>query len=414
MDFEYDNRTGPVETNSPFLNIAAKKRKHTHTPAFSFDRRDEDWLTPGPSGQPGPHSFLESPSRNGFATPNRLREPDSRHFYFSAQTTDKPLPVPPHVQNSSAWEPRTPNSTFDFSSGGETPNTPHVDSDVATPETQLADRMTHLTSGDSPSPKKGGRRESLFKRLNPFTASPSPTKERDKDDARKYYSHKAEHRIQKRRSERSERSERSRSKKKAVVRDNGGDDSDTEPTNTRLAPPQQQGQLQQTYATSIGGFLHWIEAHPALPSVLSFYMQLLVNVFLASMFIYIMYAAWSGVMADVDIESSKHMSVIMVEMATCAKDFSANRCDNAVPHVQKLCDAWETCMSRDPRKVARASVTAKTFAKIFNSFVEEFSYKSMVCVFLCIGRFLAWLAPWQRHTPRALPTYNEPCKTTPP
>jgi hypothetical protein len=48
-------------------------------------------------------------------------------------------------------------------------------------------------------------------------------------------------------------------------------------------------------------------------------------------------------------------------------------------------------MNRDAKKVARASVTAKTFAKIFNSFVEEFSYKSMVCLVISVCLLWVWL-----------------------
>jgi hypothetical protein len=75
----------------------------------------------------------------------------------------------------------------------------------------------------------------------------------------------------------------------------------------------------------------------------------------------------------------------MVEIAACATEYNRNRCrpEEVVPAMEKACGVWETCMNRDPKKVARASVTAKTFAMIFNSFVEEFSYKSMVCCLLC-------------------------------
>jgi hypothetical protein len=85
-------------------------------------------------------------------------------------------------------------------------------------------------------------------------------------------------------------------------------------------------------------------------------------------------------MTDVDIESSKHASEVMVEIAACALEYNRNRCrpEEVVPAMEKACGVWETCMNRDPKKVARATVTAKTFAMIFNSFVEEFSYKSMV------------------------------------
>jgi hypothetical protein len=374
MDFEWTNQNGPVDPSSPFMKIqqqSAKKRKDSQAPDFNFGRQTEEWKLKETDA--GPHSVLDSPSKSGFATPNRLREPDNRPFYFS-QDSSKPLPLPPHVQNDT-WAPRTPTSTYDFSSGGETPNTPAVDSDAATPDTSLADKMGRLGGSDADGPKKAGRRDSWFKRA--FMGSPSPTKApREKDEARPHYSHKAEHRIQKK---------RSRSKKRADVSRDYGDESDNEQPARSMAAlghPQEQGAVQQTYAMSIAGFLHWVEAHPHLPSVLSFYMQLGVNIFLAGGFMYILYSAWQGVMSDVDIESSKHMSEVMVDIALCAKQYRVNRCDDVVPELEKVCGVWKTCMNRDPRKVARASVTAKTFAMIFNSFVEEFSYKSMVCVAL--------------------------------
>lgn len=276
---------------------------------------------------------------------------------------------------------RTPSHDIDFSSGGETPGTPMIDSDIGTPDTQLATKMGRLANGDAD--RKGGRRDSWFKRT--FMSTPSPTKDRDKERERdkdqlqpqKPYSKKAESRIVKR------RSERSRSKKRVALRDDDADDSDNDQARPLMAP-KEAGPVQQTFAMSLGGFLSWVEAHPNLPSVLSYYLQLTVNMFLGSLFIYIVYSAWAGVMTDVDIESSKHASEVMVEIAACATEYNRNRCrpEEVVPAMEKACGVWETCMNRDPKKVARASVTAKTFAMIFNSFVEEFSYKSMVCASL--------------------------------
>jgi len=382
MDYEWTNQTGPVDPQSPFLvnsQQSAKKREHSYG-GFQFGRKNDEWKLN--EDDAGPHSVLDSPSKSGFATPNRLREPNNQRFFF-AQDGNKPLPVPQHVQND-VWTPRTPASTYDFSSGGETPNTPAVDSDAATPDTSLAAKMGRMgANGDTGSPKKAGRRESWYKRLM-STSSPSPTKPQSQSQSQSqphssqtHYSHKAEHRIQKK------RSDRSRSKKRADVLRDLGDDSDNELVLSKKgggAIPQDQANEQQTYAMSIAGFLHWVEAHPNLPSVLSFYMQLTVNIFLATGFMYILWCAWQGVMSDVDIASSKHMSEVMVDMALCAKEYRVNRCDDRVPQLEKVCGAWETCMNRDPKKVARASVTAKTFAAIFNSFVEEFSYKSMVCL----------------------------------
>lgn len=395
MDFEYDNKQGPVDHRSPFLNItnspAARKREPGPAPSRSLALERTQQLSKGPPfGQPGPQPQFDSPSKNSFATPGRLRETAAAF----PQSNGKPLPsLPPHT---SAWTPRTPAADYDFSSGGETPNTPAHDSEQATPDTQMAGQMRLLM--DSPSPKKSGRRQSIFRRIRDW-GSPSPAKESmkeiEKEVSRKHYNDKLENRVSKRRSTR-ERSDRSR-KKQLALRDDD-EETDNEPAQALKGAPTAPGKVQQTYGAGIAGFFHWIEAHPGLPSVLSWYMQFAVNVFLALSFMYLIYLVYSGIMADVDIESSKHASEMMVEIAHCAKNYRENRCDpeTRVPAMEMACGNWETCMSRDPKKLARASVTVKTFASIINSFFEEFSYKSMVSSFVFVSG-LGWLGVQARH-----------------
>ncbi|KAF2661121.1 hypothetical protein K491DRAFT_687600 [Lophiostoma macrostomum CBS 122681] len=345
MDFEFDNGHGPVEANSPFM--ALKKRTH---------------------------SALDSPGKGvmgGYNTPNRMHlgQPNSTPYYFN-DASHKPLPaVPPHM-NKSVWEPRTPPGAIDFadSSGGETPNTPGQDSDAATPDTNMASRMGQLTTERSKrsSPKKSPRK-SIAKSLSGFfSSSPSPAKE-----DRRSYNRKAGQRIEKRRAKNRQlavREEEEDSENEQAVGANAN-------ANTKTPPaPGQAG-----YVTQAGHFFSWLEAHPHLPSVLSFWFQLLVNTCLGLAFLYGLYHVWSSVMADVDIESKKYETDIMVEIAFCAKQYKENQChpSTRVPALEQACGNWESCMQRDSKKVARASVTAKTFAMIFNAFVEEFSYKSM-------------------------------------
>lgn len=366
MDYEWQNQKGPIDQNSPFITAVpqqvGKKRKFNSFASAPTPSAEDQRLNSGlPSGHAGSHIALESPSKNAFSTPNRpqLREPHSERFLFSQQS--RPLPsIPSHVQNSSSWAPRTPPNIVDCSSGGETPNTPafNDDSDAGTPDTQFAHKMGRLMEGETEkSPKKGRRTSTWSKFTAKFTSSPSPTK----DELGKYYSKKAEHRVMKRRAK----------PRKAPVHDV---DSDNEQRDT----PRRQNQ--PGMAVGLAGFFAWIEAHPHLPSVLSFYLQFLVNLFLGCTFMYVIWSLWNGIMNDVNIESHKSMVEVMVEIGACAKDYNQNRCapETRVPAMENICNNWERCMQRDPKKVARASVTARTFAMIFNSFVEEFSYKSMV------------------------------------
>lgn len=380
MDFEYDNKYGPVDHQSPFLtsiaNSPARRRELDPTAPSPFIGQGTSQLGKGPrSGQPVSQSHFDSPSKATFATPSRVREAASNF----PQSGAKPMPSIPHHVNS-AWTPRTPIADYDFSSGGETPNTPAQESDQATPDTNMAGKMKLLM--DSPSPKKTSRRQSFMRTIRNW-GSPSPSKEElpkeiEKELSRKHYNDKLENRVVKRRRSTRERSEKGK-KKRAAVHDD--DESENEVAQTQKNKATEAIQAQQTYSASIAGFFHWIEAHPRLPTVLAYYLQFAVNAFFLLLFMWIVYIMLNAVFADINIESDKHHSEIMVEIAQCAKNYRENRCepDTRVPAMEMACGNWETCMSRDPQKLARASVTVRACARIINSFFEEFSYKSMVC-----------------------------------
>ncbi|KAL1641976.1 hypothetical protein SLS61_009903 [Didymella pomorum] len=387
MDFEYDNKYGPVDQQSPFLtsiaNSPARRRELDPTAPSPFVGQGTPQLGKGPRfGQPGPQSQFDSPTKNAFATPSRVRDAASNF----PQSGAKPLSyIPQHVNN--AWTPRTPTADYDFSSGGETPNTPAQESDQATPDTHMAGKMKLLM--ESPSPKKTSRRQSFMKTINPRNwGSPSPSKEELPKEiktelSRKHYDKSLENRVVKRRRSTRERLDKGK-KKRATVHDE--DESDNEMAQTQKSAQGEPAKVQQTYGASIAGFFHWIEAHPRLPTVLAYYLQFAVNAFFLVLFMWVVYIMLNAVFADINIESDKHHSEIMVEIAQCAKNYRENRCepDTRVPAMEMACGNWETCMSRDPQKLARASVTVRACARIINSFFEEFSYKSMIFLTIII------------------------------
>lgn len=380
MDFEYDNKHGPVDAQSPFLTsiskASARKRELDPSAPSPFRGQGTPQLSRGPLfAQTPSQSHLDSPTKNAFATPSRPREP----AYNYPQSASRPLTsIPQHVAN--IWTtPRNPAADYDFSSGGETPNTPAQDSEQATPDTHMAGKMRLLM--DSPSPKKTGRRQSFFSKIKSF-GSPSPTKELEKElekeVSRKHYNDKKENRVMKRRSNK-DRSDKSK-KKRVALRDNEDDESDNEVAPSQKATSPELGKVQQTFSGMLASFFHWIEEHPRLPTILSWYTHLALNGFFCSLFVYIIYLIGSAIAADINIETSKHQAEIMVEIATCVKNYRENRCepDTRVPAMEMACGNWEKCMSRDSQQVAKASITVKMFARIMNSFFEEFSYKSMV------------------------------------
>ncbi|KAL8720412.1 MAG: hypothetical protein Q9225_002732 [Loekoesia sp. 1 TL-2023] len=139
-------------------------------------------------------------------------------------------------------------------------------------------------------------------------------------------------------------------------------------------------------------FFSYLENHPNLPHILSYYAQFLLNFFLVSVVIYMIYAFWSAIRSDVNEKSKEAASEILVEMAMCARDFRDNKCDKPearVPAMESICNSWEKCMQRDPTMVGRAKVSAHTFAEIINNFFQPISAKAMIS--LCV-LFLGCLA----------------------
>lgn len=133
----------------------------------------------------------------------------------------------------------------------------------------------------------------------------------------------------------------------------------------------------------IASFFNYIYEKPSLPYTLSYYPQVLMNYFIMGMAMYLIWVVVSTVRADVDKASEMEVSAVLAEMSACARDYISNRCapDLRVPAMEQSCDAWEACMNRDPQAVARARVSAHTFAKIINSFIEPLSVKTMVSLF---------------------------------
>lgn len=134
----------------------------------------------------------------------------------------------------------------------------------------------------------------------------------------------------------------------------------------------------------IPSVLTFVDAHPGLPNTLSYYVQFLLNLFLALCVMYVLYGIFSTISNDITERAMMESSEILAEMAVCAREFKENKCerDSRVPAMETVCNNWEKCMQRDPYKVGRSRLSAGMFAEIVNSFIEPISLKAIVRSFL--------------------------------
>ena len=142
-------------------------------------------------------------------------------------------------------------------------------------------------------------------------------------------------------------------------------------------PGSSEGNQQMGFIPSV---LTFIDAHPGLPNTLSYYVQFLLNLFLALCVMYVLYGIFSTISNDISERAMMESSEILAEMAVCAREFKENKCerDSRVPAMEMVCNNWEKCMQRDPYKVGRSRLSAGMFAEIVNSFIEPISLKAIV------------------------------------
>lgn len=245
----------------------------------------------------------------------------------------------------------------DFSSGAET--SPENADTEDTPE-----RPARTENGSS-----------LFQMYGRFAPSPG----RGQIPRASHYSNAVVHKIQKRKQrdkaprrrvrvdsdDESDRPSSSESKNKSVAQTNGPADS----------------QAPASRISSFAEFFSLLEAHPNVPGILSWWAQLVVNLSLFSLAVYVVFTFVSAIRAEFEQAAEEVSDTILAEMATCAKSYVENKCggDGRLPALETVCENWERCMNRDPAKVGRAKVSAHTMALIINSFIDPISWKAIVC-----------------------------------
>ncbi|KAL8694647.1 MAG: hypothetical protein Q9218_000742 [Villophora microphyllina] len=338
MDFQWQQGFGPSGADSPFLKSIANN---------------------------------QSPPKSSFA---RINRPNSQSSIFPSTPSTK---MPPQFRNPSFTTPQK-SPDLDFSSGPENQSSPANGDTEETPEpAPHGDQAKNNGAMIQFRAEKKQPALGIFGRYG--MSGRGEIQRRPHNDL-------IARRIHKRK-----RRDTDRDIKIARRRPSDGSESEGEDHGTHNAHRGQGSQQEVHQVGAIPAFFSYLETHPNLPHILSYYAQFLLNFFLVGVLIYIVYAFWSTIRSDVNEKSKEAASEILVEMAACARDFKENRCDEAVrvPAMESVCNSWEKCMQRDPAMVGRAKVSAHTFAEIINNFFQPISGKAMIS--LCV-LFLGCLA----------------------
>ncbi|KAL9604388.1 MAG: hypothetical protein Q9219_000576 [cf. Caloplaca sp. 3 TL-2023] len=379
MDFQWQRGFGPSGSDSPFLT--------------------------GRNGKSSVHADQSRPKYNLHSVSSPSKYPSSTATPldpWSANLASTPSSKTPSQFRKSSFT--TPQRSFDieFSSGPENQSSPANGDTEDTPERSI--REVHPTGNSAMVQFKSERKQptlGLFGRYGMSGRGEIRCRPQQDVMAR---------RIHKRKRREADRDVRITRRRPVGDLDSEGDEHERPSSNEG----HKSGSQKVHEIGIIPTFFSYLETHPNLPHILSYYAQFLLNFFLVSFFIYMIYAFWATIRSDVDEKSKEAASEILVEMAMCARDFQDNKCDKPearVPAMESICNSWEKCMQRDPTMVGRAKVSAHTFAEIINNFFQPISAKAMIslCVLflgcLAVNNFTMYLFRQKIHPP---PLPNQP------
>ncbi|KAA8915716.1 hypothetical protein TRICI_002159 [Trichomonascus ciferrii] len=122
--------------------------------------------------------------------------------------------------------------------------------------------------------------------------------------------------------------------------------------------------------------------------LVSTYLQLLFNVSLVLIALYVVSSTLITFWRDVDKRIEAYSSELLVDVSQCTRLYLENDCrpDIRPPALHEECTRLEKCMDMDVGSIRRMKVSAETLAEIIDSFINTFSYKTLgVVVFALIG-----------------------------
>lgn len=363
MDFEWQT-SGPADVTSPFYQLTQKQQ--------GLKRKDISPVAGDAAMDPhSPTTHADvCPSIGGFESPSKP-PPTSQSSFFSAAPSNTATPF----RNPSFTTPRKPFDVdlFSEASGAESSPADNADTEDTPDPAPRARAPIAMPAFSSTKLDK----KPIFGRYG-LSALGSPGRDTPR---RGKLSDAVAQKARKRR--RHDRDPVIHSRRGSIDSGSSSDShSRRHSPHHHAAPPSSQN----WFASLLSG----IESRPNLPHLLSYYAQLILNSFLVAVAMYLIYTSIRTIQSDVSKEEARAIDDAHHEIAVCTSHWTTNNCAPhlRVPAVAAACREWEICMQADPTQVGRAKISAHTFARIVNEFIEPISLKTMlfvVATFLVFG-----------------------------
>ncbi|KAJ3473721.1 hypothetical protein NLG97_g10165 [Lecanicillium saksenae] len=355
MEWEYSGNA-PVDPSSPFTHVAQRNGGFS---GFSSPSKG--------NGRPNPFASLSS-------SPSKPQPPSSARF--TPQIPAKSAAPP--FRNPAFTTPRKPldETIFSEASGAEdSPAPSEVPND--TPE---VDHMGDTAMGGVITPTKVSKSARYGRSAhNKKHSSGKGEIKSNRDSSRSAL-------LRKRKRHNLDRDVSS------VVRYQDQDESEGETdasvwSDGRLQKSKGQGKVQKR--GFVGSIFHMLDEHPNAPENLHRWIQLFINILVASTVIGVGWSIVSTIRSDIINANEVARSDIRSRIEECRREWADNACStNKSPYLQKMCDQWSDCIAQNPESIMRVKVTAKQIAEIINEFSEAMNFKAwgffFAVIILCV------------------------------
>ncbi|KAI5463933.1 Di-sulfide bridge nucleocytoplasmic transport domain-containing protein [Mariannaea sp. PMI_226] len=383
MDWEYQG-TGALDPTSPFTHATKNGQQNR-----MFDIRALFASASKPLSRPNPFSNLTTPSKSQQLPPQ-----------LSAFTPQLPPKASaPPFRNPAFTTPRRPFDEVALSEASGAEDSPAFTETSDFPnDTPEADRMGDVVMGGLPSPSK------IDKSLRYGRSTLSSKKHASgRGEIRGARDMSAVDFLRKRKRHNYD---------KDVVRhqSQGWDDSDVDSDDSMAPQARNRSRSKKSKSLPsrgiVGTLFHTLDEHPNAPENLFRWIQLLVNFFLVSVFVYIGWAIVDTVRSDIRNANEAARLELMSKMTECQNQYTLNECSKKDrPALKMMCDEWYDCMMQNPESIMRVKVTAKQIAEIINEFSDAMNLKAWAFFFailiLCAFANNLTLGRYNKATPAA-------------
>ncbi|KAF7539609.1 hypothetical protein G7Z17_g12387 [Cylindrodendrum hubeiense] len=344
MDWEYQG-SGALDPTSPF----------THAAKGVFASPSK------PLSRPNPFANL--------GTPTKSQLPPPQTSSFTPQLPSRASA--PAFRNPAFTTPRKPFDELVLSEASGAEDSPALTEVSDYPnDTPEADRMGDVVMGGTMSPSKIDKSFRYGKAVFPPKKYSS-----GRGDIRGNRELSAADLLRKRKRHNLDKDVGS----VARYRGQGWDsDADSDDSIAPRAQTRSRSKKNNTPSTGVvGSLFHMLDEHPNAPDNLFRWIQLVVNFFLVSIFVYIGWAIVDTVRGDIRSANEAARLELMSKMTECQNQYTMNECSKKDrPALKLICDEWFDCMMQNPEAIMRVKVTAKQIAEIINEFSEAMNLKA--------------------------------------